>query len=379
MSFVGAATHAAAAGHSPGKCGVLKGVASVRKVKKPTIQDVARTAGVSSTSISNYLNGRMDEMRAETQQRISTAIRDLGYTPNSAARQLKTGNAPILGLLVPSVVNPYFGELAVAVDAAAQQKGFRVVLCNTQRDPERELAFVRELVAYGVRGILAATGLHNVAAMSSLIQQGVAFVLFEAFASDPGVERVDVVSMNNMLAVEKAVDCLVALGHKSIAYATATPFTPARLSRLQGYKNALQRHRLGEGLLITDENIPSHTSAHNDADLAQFGHVAAAHILSMQPRPSAVIAMNDLVALGMMSAFQEQGVRIPADISVVGIDGIQLSSFSFPALTTVRQPYRQIAESAIERICARLADPSRAGTTTTLDASLVLRASTAAQ
>ena len=351
----------------------------MRKVKKPTIQDVARLAAVSSTSISNYLNGRMEEMRPETQQRISTAIRELGYTPNSAARQLKTGNSPILGLLVPSVVNPFFGELAVAVDAAAQQKGFRVVLCNTQRDRERELAFVRELVGYGVRGILAATGLHNVAAMSSLIEQGVAFVLFEAFASDPGIERVDVVSMNNMLAVEKAVDCLVALGHTSIAYATATPFTPARLSRLQGYRNALQRHHLGEGLLITDENIPSHTSAHNDADLAQFGHVAAAHILSMQPRPSAVIAMNDLVGLGMMSAFQEQGVRIPADISVVGIDGIQLSSFSFPALTTVRQPYRQIAESAIERIGARLADPACAGTTTTFDASLVLRASTAAR
>ena len=169
-------------------------------MKVKTIQDVAKAAGVSSTSISNYLNGRMGEMRVETQQRIAKAIKQLGYTPNTAARQLKTGSAPILGLLVPSVVNPYFGELAVAVDAAAQRKGYRVVLCNTQREPERELAFVRELVAYGVRGILAASCLQNVDAMSSLIRREVAFVFFEPPGAGPGIERVDFVAMNNALA-----------------------------------------------------------------------------------------------------------------------------------------------------------------------------------
>jgi DNA-binding LacI/PurR family transcriptional regulator len=129
----------------------------VRNWEGCTIQDVAREAGVSTTSVSNYLNGRMGEMGQETRKRIAGTIKKLSFTPNSAARQLKTGKAPILGLLVPSVVNPYFAELAVALDAAAQKSGFRVVLCNTQRQPERELAFVRELVAYGVRGILAAS------------------------------------------------------------------------------------------------------------------------------------------------------------------------------------------------------------------------------
>ena len=351
----------------------------MRKIRGTTIQDVAKAAGVSSTSISNYLNGRMDEMRLETRQRIAKAIKEIGYTPNSAARQLKTGNAPILGLLVPSVVNPYFAELAVAVDAAAQKKGFRVVLCNTQRKPERELAFVQELVAYGVRGILAASVMQNTEVMSKLIRRGVAFVLFETLGADPGIDRVDVVSMNNTMAAEKAVDCLVALGHTAIAYATATPLTPHRALRLQGYKNAMQRYRLGDGIVITDEDLSSHTYAHNDADLAQFGHVAAAHTLTMQPRPTAVLAMNDLVALGMMSAFLEQGIRIPAEISVVGIDDIQLSSFTFPTLTTIRQPYVQIAESAIERICARLEDPTRAGATIALDPALILRASTASR
>jgi LacI family transcriptional regulator len=99
----------------------------------------------------------------------------------------------------------------------------------------------------------------------------------------------------------------------------------------------------------------------------------------MKARPSAVIAMNDLVALGMMSAFHEQGVRIPDEISIVGIDDIQLSGFTFPTLTTIRQPYLQIAESAIERVCARMEDPMRASATIALDPTLVLRASTAAR
>ncbi len=240
----------------------------------------------------------------------------------------------------------------------------------------RELEFVRELVAYGVRGILAASVLQNVQVMSKLIQRGVAFVLFEALGSDPGIDRVDVVSMNNRLATEKAVDHLVSLGHKSIAYVTATPLTPHRVLRLQGFKESLRRREIGNGLVITDEDIPFRSTSHNDADLAKFGHMAATHIINMKPGPTAVIAMNDLVALGMMSAFHEQRVNIPEGISVVGIDDIQLSSFSYPALTTIRQPYAQIAETAIERICARLADPTRTGATISLDPELIARAST---
>ena len=348
----------------------------MRESRGLTIQDVAKVAGVSPTSVSNYLNDRMGEMRPQTRERIARTIRDLGYTPNSAARQLKTGNAPMLGLLVPTVVNPYYAELAVAVDAAAQKKGFRVILCNTQRDPERELAFVRELVAYGVRGILAASVLHNVSAMSALIRRGVAFVLFETLGPDPGIERVDVVSINHVLAAERAVDCLVSLGHKSIAFVTATPLTPHRLTRLTGFRNAMQRNGLGNGIVLTDEDIPVST-AHNDADLAQFGHLAAAQLMSMQPRPTAVFATNDLLAIGILSGLYKLGVKVPDDISIVGLDDIQLASFTSPPLTTVRQPFAQIAGSAVESICARLADPGRAGTVTYLEPTLVERASTA--
>ena len=348
----------------------------MRTLRGSTIRDVAKAAGVSSTSVSNFLNSRMDEMSSETRHRIARAIKDLGYTPNSAARQLKTGNAPILGLLVPSVVNPYFGELAVAVDAAAQQSGFKVMLCNTQREPARELVFVQELVSYGVRGILAASVLQNVEAMNALISRGVAFVLFETLGNDPGIERVDTVSMNHRMAAEKAVEYLMSLGHRSIAYVTATPLTPHRISRLNGFRGALQRSGLNDRWVVSDEDISSNSTTHNDADLACFGRYAAIHIAQQPSRPTAVVAMNDLVALGMISGFNETGVRVPDDISLMGFDDIQLAGFSCPALTTMRQPFVQIAESAIERVCARLADPSRSGATISLDPTLIIRAST---
>lgn len=342
------------------------------------IQDVARAAGVSSTSVSNYLNGRFGEMRQETCARIAEAIRQLGYVPNSAARQLKTGHSRIIGLLVPSVLNPYFAELAAAVDAAAQKKGLHVILCNTQRNPERELAFVRELVAQGVRGIIAATVLkENIDPMGEFIRKGIAFVVFENIGADDRLGCVDVVTMDHEQAAEMAVDCLAGLGHRAIAYVTPTPLNPHRLSRLQGFRRAMRKHGLGEGVVITNEAMPSCTKAYEEADLSRFGHLAAHEFARLSSRPTAVIAMNDIVAFGMLSGFYELGIPIPADVSLIGIDGIGLSRFVSPSLTTIRQPYAQIAESAIDCLHTRLADPERGASTIILEPSLDIRVSTA--
>ena len=349
----------------------------MRKPRNVTIQDVANIAGVSTTSVSNYLNGRMQEMRKETQQRIADAISHLGYTPNTAARQLKTGKMPILGLLVPSVMNPFYGELAAAVDAAAQRKGFRVLLCNTQREPERELSYIQELLAYGVRGIITASIPHDINVMNDLIKRGAAFVLFETLAENFKVDQVDFVLTNNSVAAEISVDYLVGLGHSTIAYATAPLSTPHRISRLQGFKDAMQRFKEKTALIIIPNDIVGKSALHKDAELAQLGHEAAQSLVDNPARPTAVIAMNDLIALGMMSGFQNMGVKIPDDISVVGFDDMLLASFSSPALTSVRQPLSKFAETAVDTVCARLADPARAATTISLDPVIISRASTA--
>ncbi len=348
-------------------------------MKGVTILDVARTAQVSTTSVSNYLNGRHDEMGGETRARIASAIETLGYVPNRTARQLKTGQSTMLGLLVPSVANPYFAELAVALDAAAQKRGLRVLECNTQRDPARELAFVRELVAQGVRGFISATVFkENFEPIGKLVKQGLAFVSFENLEAIPELEPVDVVTVDHELAVEKAVDYLHAQGHRAIAYASLVPLTPNRLARLRGYRNAMRRHGLGEGRLITNEEVAFTEAVHNDASYPQFGRALALALACEASRPTALVTVSDLMAIGVLSGLQEAGLRVPEDMAVVGVDGIALSAFTSPALTTVQQPCEAIAEAAIERICTRLASPPGSPRTfTVLEPELVVRASAA--
>lgn len=343
-----------------------------------TIQDVAKAAEVSPTSVSNYLNGRHAEMAVATRARIASAIATLGYVPNSAARQLKTGHSRMLGLLVPSVLNPYAAELAVAVEAAAQKNGFQVMLCNTQRDPQQELVFMRELVAQGVRGIISAIVLReNLDAITEFVRQGVAFVVFENIGDDKRLEQVDLVTVDHAKATASAVDYLTGLGHTVIAYVTPTPLTPHRLERLQGFRGAMQRHGLGDGLVITNDTVPAHARPYNEADLSEFGRWAADQIADADTLPTAVIAMNDMVAFGLLSRFYELRFQIPADISLVGIDGIHLTSFVSPALTTIRQPFDKIAECALDCLIARMDRPDLQKKTIVLDPELMKKASTA--
>ncbi len=326
-----------------------------------TIQDVARRAGVSPTSVSNYLNGRVGEMGESTRSRIAEAISALGYVPSAAARQLKTGRSPILGLLLPTVANPFYGELAVAIDAAAQAVGLRVILCNTQRNPAREADFIAQLVADGVKGILAASAVSDTQMLSRHVERGVAFVLLEVPGRNPGVAHVDSVATDNIQAAALAVDHLVANGYRDIVYATATPLTPHRAERIEGFHGAMRRHGLGEGRVVTDEFLPASPAASGDARLADYGRALAKEIARMEPRPDAVVAMNDAIGFGLLAGLHDLQLHVPNDIAVISIDGTLLSRFSSPQLTAIRQPIEDIAAAAIECIRGRWADRRRSG------------------
>lgn len=329
-------------------------------MKRSTIQDVARGAGVSTSSVSNYLNDRHNHLRQETIERIRQSIADLNYSPSSVARQLKTGHTPMLGLLMPSVANPYHAELALALDVAAQRHGFRPVLGNGHRDPERERAFIEELVAYGVRGIIVTSELRNPLLMRDYVRRGIAFVLFDLRASELKMDGVDMVSIDNSLAASMAVDHLVSLGHKTIAYVTSTPLSASRIARLSGYTSALERHGLGKPLVISKDTDPA--ADHGDSAHAFFGQRAASQLMQLNPRPTAVMAMNDNLAIGLFAGLHRLGVDVPREMSLVGIDDIQFAALMAPALTTLRPDYAGMAEKAIESLHSRLSDrklPSR--------------------
>ena len=346
------------------------------QMKRATIQDVARAAHVSVTSVSNYLNGRHNHLRQETLEHIEQSIKELNYSPSRVARQLKTGHTPMIGVLMPSIVSPYHSELALAIDEVAQQRGFRPVLGNSHRDAKHEKAFIEELIDYGVRGFIVTTELRDQKIMRDYLKRGIAFVLFDMRLSDLKIKGIDVVSADNILVTSNAVDHLVSLGHRTIAYVTPPSLSASRKARRQGFESAIKKHRLGKAIVLDKDSSPS--TDYSDSKLAFFGQRVAEQLLRIVPRPTAVITMNDIVAIGVLAGLHKLGLNVPADMSLVGIDDIQLSSLVVPTMTTSQHNYHKMAENAVDCLQSRLLDPTCPSRECLFTPDLIIRESSAA-
>jgi DNA-binding LacI/PurR family transcriptional regulator len=341
-------------------------------MSEPKIQDVARLAGVSPSSISNFLNNRMEQMRPDTQRKIQQAIEQLGYRPNNAARQLKTGVAKMVGLLVPSLANQFFGSLACAVETAAARHQCHVMTFSTFRDPDRERAVMADLLAYGVQGIITGSALNDtdhLAAMTSRCP----VVAFDIKRSEDNHERIMTISVDNAAATAMAVEHLVALGHRSIALVSPPPYTLNRQDRLKGFLQAVAQAGIAGELVIADATDTPPSDPHGDTQLFELGRSAAARILAAPGKPTAAIAINDMMAIGIGIGLKQLGLRIPDDFSLIGIDDIFFSAAHDPPLTTLRQPIQAMADAAVQRILA----PGTTPAAELFAPELIVRASTA--
>jgi len=318
------------------------------------IQDVARRAGVSVTTVSNVLNGRADRMRPGTLRRVNEAIRVLGYQPNQVARLLKTGRSPLLGLLVPSIANPFFGSLAREIDERAQKLGYRLLLGNTSRDSEKERDFLESLVAFGVRGVITTSSLVEEGHYRSLIERGLSIVSFDRRASPAAPFPLDYVSIDNFEAGRAATEHLVAAGHRAIAYVTAPAKTLSRIDRRDGYLAAMKRARLSAKIRVIELSVKT---AFGDSDMSEVGRTVANQVAKKALRPTAIVTMNDMLAIGMIARLHDLGLRVPTDISIVGIDDLYLDALISPAISSMRQPLPEIAQAMMDRLIARLANP----------------------
>jgi DNA-binding LacI/PurR family transcriptional regulator len=342
-------------------------------MSEPKIQDVARLAGVSTTSISNFLNNRMEQMRPDTQRKIQQAIAQLGYRPNNAARQLKTGVASMVGLLVPSLANQFFGSLACAVETAAARHHCHVMTFSTFRDPERERAVMADLLAYGAQGIITGSALNDTDHLVAMTAR-CPVVAFDIRRSDDSHERITTISVDNVAATTKAVEHLVALGHRAIALVTPPPHTLNRQDRIKGFQQAVAAAGVSGELVIADAT-DAPTDLHGDTQLFELGRSAAAQLLAAASKPTAAIAINDMMAIGIGIGLKQLGKRLPQDFSLIGIDDIFFSAANDPPLTTLRQPIQAMADAAVQRI---LAPGSCSAGGELFAPELIIRASTAA-
>ncbi len=313
-----------------------------------TIEDVARHARVSISTVSNVLNGREARMRAETLERVQRAILELEFRPNQSARNLKTGHMAMIGLLVPSIANPFFGTLTRWIEAAANARGYGVMLCNTQREAERELAYAQALMAQGVRGVVIGSALQAQEYLAPLIARGLAVVSFDRTAQE-APWNMDYVSVDNHRCGAMAAEHLLALGHRDLVYVTAPLRAVSRAARLDGVRQACSA--AGARLHVHTGHIPN---GQIEMEMAALGYASAIELQASQPAATGYIAMNDMVAVGLLSGLKHCKRRVPEDVSVMGIDDLFLNSFLSPALSSVGQPTEKLATAAIERLLVRI-------------------------
>lgn len=303
------------------------------------IKQVASEAGVSAATVSQVLNA-VDGARIsdETRARVHATAKRLGYVPNRMARGLRTQRSRTLGLVSDEITTtPYAGRMILGAQEAALRHGFTLVLFNTERDPAVEETDIRNLLQYQVDGVLYATMFHRVVTLPKALR-GVPTVLVDCESADPTVPAVVPDEVGGGRA---AVQELLAHGHRRIGFAINQDPVPATPGRLQGYREALAAAGVpfDPSLVIADESESG------------GGYRATRALLERADRPSAVFCFNDRMAMGAYRAAAELGLRIPADVSVVGFDNQEvIAAGLFPDLTTVALPHHAMGAWAVDTL-----------------------------
>jgi LacI family transcriptional regulator len=326
-----------------------------------TIRQVADKAGVSVTTVSHVINNTRfvsDVLR----ERVQRAMTELNYRPNALARSLRLGQTHTLGLILPDSANPFFAEIGHAIEAAAFERGYSVILCNTENDPAKELLYTNVLENRQVDGMIFVAAGGNHEALSSIVRNGLPLVVVDRDLGSPGV---DAVTTNNYQGGLLATRHLIELGHTIIGCITGPSDLTPSAERVTGYSDALKEADLEvKGTLFVrgDFHVPS-------------GLTAATHLLQQDPRPTALFVCNDLMAIGALHAAAQLGLRVPDDVAIVGFDDIELASYTIPPLTTVCQPKQEIGHTAIQLILDRMASPAHSPRHEILRPQLMIRAS----
>jgi len=313
----------------------------------PTIRDVAARSGVSPMTVSRVVNGS-GRVRPETRQRVKEAITALGYVPNNLARNLTRQKTGALALIVPDFADPFFTLILRGAEHVARRAGYRVILCNTDGDLEREDAYLEDMVAHRVEGLLIApVGNQSRRNLRRLGPYPPPFVLVDR--SIPGIES-DLVQGDSVGGARVLVDHLLGLGHRRIAHITESQEVSTARDRLRGYT---------EALAAADIPVDSDFVKIAPAANARGGYEAAQRLLDCNPRPSAIFAVNNLTAVGAVTAIRERGLAIPRDMAVVCFDDIELAALLCPFLTVMAQPAQTFGTLAVQLLLDRIA--GRAG------------------
>lgn len=326
-----------------------------------SLDEVAKRSGVSTATVSRVLNG-VAVVKKSTQARVMKAVAELNYHPNLHARSLAGGRSRTIGVIISNLDNPFFLDIYRAVESDCHAQAYEVLVANTSYKSEQLIASIRLMIGRRVAGLAVIVSEMEDAIVRELMESRLPIVLYDVGTAGGKITKIRV---NYRKGMERIVEYLVALGHEKMAFvghhAVLGPIDERRCALIDTVRVACPKATIRFAV---------------DADSLEGGRQAVREILSDGPAPTAIICVNDLMAVGALKELRERGIRVPQDMSVTGFDNIKLSEFCYPALTTVHVPRDRIGHTLFTSLAADSTGANALGREFVIDPEFVVRDST---
>ncbi len=313
-------------------------------MKKVTMVDVAKVANVSKSTVSQYINNRFDYMGEDTKQRIEKAIKQLGYQPNHLARSLKQKKTSTIGVIVANILHHFTTRVIRAIEDYCHEHDFHVIVCNADDDPVKEKKYIDMLRAKQVDGLIVLPTDGNMSLYEKMVEEKYPLIFVDRIVGQLNVKSI---LLDNMMASRLAVNHFLEKDYKEIGIVTSSisrKITP-RVERIQGFKKSLEEN----GIAVNEDYIKS-------VEIEQIKS-SVKEMLSLDKPVRAIIAGNDLALMEILSLVKEEGISIPKDLALIGIDDVSFANLFSPTLTTIAQPAVEMGTDAARELLALINDP----------------------
>jgi len=331
------------------------------------LKEVAKKANVSITTVSRVINGS-DKVNPKTSERVKKVMTMLDYQPNRVAQRLRAvnGRSKLLGLIIPDIKNQFYSNIVRGIEDVAYGNDYAVILCNSDENPNKERFYLEVLKSESVDGIILPPILQFGEEIENIMKTGIPIVCFDRKL---GKKNVDTVVIDNEMGGYIATTHLIEKGHKHIAILTSSILFSSFSERQKGYERALKENGIEVDKRFIQEGDP------RSSDNAK---VLTSKLINLENPPTAIFATNNLMTLGAIEAINEQNLKIPEEISLIGFDDISWAKAITPPLTVVKQPAYEMGKKAAELFFRKVEDKSSEPVEVVMEPSLIIRQSTAA-
>jgi LacI family transcriptional regulator len=313
--------------------------------KRTTIYDIARAAEVSVATVSRVLSNSSYPVSPELKRKIKAAAKELSYRPNMIGRQLKTNNSMTIGVIIPSISNPFYADVVLGIEEIARKNGYHVLLCNSQQNPKLEEEYLQTLFDKQVRGIIISSISEQKDLINEYLSKGLIVISIDQTIDNPDVYQI---GFDYRKGGYIATKHLIENGHRKIAFITSPLNRPSRLGIFKGYQEALLESGIVPLASWVQESALHEGEYNGNTFEFNNGKELIRNILHIADQPTAILACNDLTAFGVINELNLQGIEVPNKISVIGFDNIELSQMVAPSLTTIDHPKFEMGRFACD-------------------------------